>query len=59
MLHLQHFHNIFSTNFRLQVIISSNLNLLLKLLFFSLVTANNNLLLRLYYERIMNIAFFI
>ena len=59
MLHLQYFHNIFPTNFRLQVIISSNLNLLLKLLFFSLVTANNNLLLRLYYERIMNIVFFI
>ena len=59
MLHIQYFYNIFPTNFRLQVIISSNLNLLLKLLLFSLVTANNNLLLRLYYERIMNIAFFI
>ena len=48
--------NNFTTKFMWKVVISSNLNPLLKLFFYSPILYNNNLLLKIYYENIV-IAF--
>lgn len=60
-LHLQHFYNTFTANFRRQVIISYNLNLQLKLPFYLLIIINNNpshsICYEKYYKSIVNIAF--
>ena len=50
---LQHFHK---KSFVIKIDTDFNLNILLKLFFFSLILANNNLPLKIYYENIM-IAF--
>ena len=47
----------FTTNHKLKIVISYNLNLLLKLLFLPLVTVNNNLSLKICCENIVDIAF--
>ena len=57
MLHLQYFHNIFRTNHKWKVVIGSNLNSKLKLLFYPSVTTNNNLTFRICYENVVNITF--
>ena len=46
-----HIHNTLITNHKWEVIIGSNLNIQLKLLFCSLVTINNNPPLRIYFEK--------
>ena len=53
LLYPQHFYNIFTTNFRWQVIISSNLNSQLKLLFYPSITTNNNLPHSIYCESVL------
>ena len=50
-------HNIFTTNYRWLIIIGSNLNLTLKLFLYSIITTNNNLLLKIYCKNIMDIFF--
>ena len=52
-------HNIFTTNYRLKVIISSNLNSKLKLLFYSSITTNNNLSLRICCKNVIDVTFLI
>ena len=47
-------YNIFTTNYRWLVVIGSNLNLTLRLLFY---LNNNNLLLRIYCKNVVNISF--
>ena len=55
VLYLQYFYYIFTTNHRWLVVIDSNLNLPLRLLFFP---NNNNLPPMIYCENVVNIAFF-
>ena len=57
MLRPQYFYNIFTTNHRSKVVIGSNLNSKLKLLFYLFVTINNNLPVKICYKNIVNITF--
>ena len=54
----QHFYNIFTTNHRWSVVIGSNLNLTLRLLFTPTITTNNNLPLRICCKNVVDISFF-
>ena len=50
-------HNIFIVNLKRKVFFGFNLNPPLKLLFFSLIIVNNNLLIRIYCKYIVHIIF--
>ena len=49
----QHFYNIFTTNHKWLVVIGSNLNLTTRLLFSTIITTSNNLLLKICCENIV------
>ena len=53
----QHFYNIFTTNHKWLVVIGSNLNLTTRLLFSTIITTSNNLLLKICCENIVHILF--
>ena len=57
MLRPQHFYNIFTTNHKWLIVISSNLNLTLRLLFDPTITTGNNLPLRICCKNVMDISF--
>ena len=59
VVHLQHFHNTFTINYRWYIDINSNLNSQLKVLFYPPITTNNNLRLKICCESIVDIAFLI
>ena len=60
MLSSQYFYNIFITNHRWLVIINSNLNLTLRITFFtSIIITSNNLSLIIYCKNIVDIYFFL